>query len=128
MGGDLLKQDGTGNQTIYDDGKLSTIDAEKNDLKFSEPYLLAASANDAGQTGSQFFITLKEKPGLNGSKNTIFGRVLLGEKTVHQIAEVDELKRVKTDFEKIKDKISESSTAENLSLFRKKREYSSENS
>ena len=28
----------------------------------------------------------------------------------------------------MKDKISESSTAENLSLFRKKREYSSENS
>jgi len=83
MGGDLLKQDGTGNQTIYDDGKLSTIDAEKNDLKFSEPYLLAASANDDGQTGSQFFITLREMPGLNGSQNTIFGRVLLGEKTVH---------------------------------------------
>ena len=55
MGGDLLKQDGTGNQTIYDDG----------------------------QTGSQFFITLREMPGLNGSQNTIFGRVLLGEKTVH---------------------------------------------
>lgn len=64
---------------------------------------------------------------LNGSNHTIFGRVLLGQKTVHQIAEVDELRRVKTDFEKLKDKISESSTAENLSLFRKKRDYLAEN-
>ena len=44
--------DGTGNQTVYEDGLLKTIDYEQNKLKFTEPYLLAASANDEGQIGS----------------------------------------------------------------------------
>ena len=55
MGGDLVNRDGTGNITVY--GK-DTIESEQNNLRFSEPYLLAASANDEGQIGSQFFITL----------------------------------------------------------------------
>jgi len=59
------------------------MDAEANDLSFSEPYLLAASANDKGQVGSQFLITLDEVPALDYSKNTIFGRLLKGTRTIH---------------------------------------------
>lgn len=42
---------------------------------------------------------------------------------MHQIAEIDEMRKAKTGFEKVKDKISEASTINNLGLFRKKRNY-----
>ena len=74
MGGDLTKKDGTGSETIYPD--KNTIDAESNKMKYMEPFLLVAPANSEGKTGSQFMITLGELPALNGTKNTIFGRVL----------------------------------------------------
>ena len=54
-GGDITKRDGTGSQSVY---KKPRFEAESNNLKFSEPYLLVASADDEGQVGSQFFITL----------------------------------------------------------------------
>jgi cyclophilin family peptidyl-prolyl cis-trans isomerase len=76
MGGDLFNRNGTGSATIYSDGGQKTIEAEQNLMKFTEPYLLCASANDKGEIGSQFFITMKPLQALNGSKNTIFGRVL----------------------------------------------------
>ena len=83
MGGDLINSDGTGSSTIYSNGTQKTIEAESNNLVFSEPYLLVASANENGETGSQFFISLDALPGLNGSKNTIFGRLLKGTRTIH---------------------------------------------
>lgn len=46
MGGDIVNGDGTGTMTVYDQGRLKTIEAETNDLLFNEPYLLVASAND----------------------------------------------------------------------------------
>jgi cyclophilin family peptidyl-prolyl cis-trans isomerase len=69
-------------------------------LKFCEPYLLVASANDEGQVGSQFFITLDELPALNSSKNTIFGRLLKGTRTIHQIEGIDEVRQLQRDNEK----------------------------
>ena len=89
-GGDLPNGNGTGSVTVY---QKPMIKAEENDLKFSEPYLLVASANDKGETGSQFFITLDSLPPLNGSKNTIFGRLLRGTRTLHQIEGYDDLAR-----------------------------------
>ncbi len=89
MGGDIVNQNGTGAITVYNDKQ--TIPAELNDLKFNEPYLLAASANEEGQTGCQFFITLQELPPLNGSHHTIFGRLVNGSKILHQIEGHDEL-------------------------------------
>jgi peptidyl-prolyl isomerase H (cyclophilin H) len=53
-GGDFMNGDGTGSATVYNS---STIESEKNKLKFIEPYLLAASANNEGRIGSQFFVT-----------------------------------------------------------------------
>ena len=55
-GGDFVSQDGLGSATVYPD--TTTILSEKNDLKFSEAYLLAMSADKDGNTGCQFFITL----------------------------------------------------------------------
>lgn len=54
-GGDIMSGDGTGSATVYDS---SSMEAEQNKLKFKEPYLLAAAANDEGRVGSQFIITL----------------------------------------------------------------------
>ena len=92
-------------------------------MKFKEPYLLAASANDDGMVGSQFFITLGEMPALNGSKNTIFGRVLQGTKTIHLISDINDMRRAKTQYEKLKDEISDNATVENMGLMRRKRDY-----
>lgn len=91
-GGDFMNADGTGAATVYD---ASTIPAEKNNLTFKEPYLLAASANSEGQIGSQFFITLDSLPVLNGSDHTIFGRLVSGRETINQIEGMDEFKKVK---------------------------------
>ena len=49
MGGDILTGDGLGSVSVYN---KPTMPAETNNLTFSEPYLLAASANDKGETGS----------------------------------------------------------------------------
>ena len=103
-GGDLPNGNGTGSVTVYK-GK-PTFEAEENDLSFSEPYLLVASANDKGETGSQFFITLDALPALNGSKNTIFGRLLSGTRTLHQVEGYDELARAQVEVERRKDDIA----------------------
>ena len=50
-----MNGDGTGAATVYD---ASTMQAERNNLRFKEPYLLAAAANSEGQVGSQFMVTL----------------------------------------------------------------------
>jgi len=71
--------DGTGSTTVYD---KDTIPSEKNNLKFKEPYLLAASANEEGEIGCQFMITLDKLPALNGSNHTIFGRLISGTETI----------------------------------------------
>jgi peptidyl-prolyl isomerase H (cyclophilin H) len=55
-GGDFVNNDGTGSTTVYPE--QVKIKSEKNNLKFSEPYLLAMSADSEGNTGCQFFITL----------------------------------------------------------------------
>jgi hypothetical protein len=50
MGGDLINRNGQGNQCVYE--KQIDFAAEKNNMKFTEPYLLVASANDEGRVGS----------------------------------------------------------------------------
>lgn len=78
-GGDFISRDGTGSRTVYD---KFTFPSEKNNLKFKEPFLLAASANDEGEVGSQFLITLDSLPALNGSDHTVFGRLISGRETI----------------------------------------------
>jgi len=41
------------------------MEAEKNKLKFSEPYLLVMASNKDNKVGSQFMITLSDLPILN---------------------------------------------------------------
>ena len=51
LGGDIVNYDGTGSVTVYKNGAQKTMKAEENNLKFTEPYLLMALANDEGETG-----------------------------------------------------------------------------
>lgn len=88
-GGDFINGNGTGAATVYNS---DVIDHEVNNLKFQEPYLLAASANKEGKVGSQFFITLGALPSLNGSDHTVFGRLLKGKDVIQMIEGVDDFR------------------------------------
>mmetsp|Transcript_1223 Transcript_1223/g.1398 ORF Transcript_1223/g.1398 Transcript_1223/m.1398 type:complete len:94 (+) Transcript_1223:426-707(+) len=57
--------------------------------------MLMSLANDKGETGSQWGITLQDLPALNGSKNTIFGRVHKGKQVIHLIEGLDDLRQEK---------------------------------
>nr|GAT60880.1 predicted protein [Mycena chlorophos] len=71
--GDFTKRNGQGGESIYgplpfEDENLVVIDA---------PGLLCMANKGPNTNGSQFFITLRECPHLNG-KHTVFGRVIRG--------------------------------------------------
>ncbi|CDW84367.1 peptidyl-prolyl cis-trans [Stylonychia lemnae] len=96
-GGDFVYGDGTGSATVYDS---DSFESEKNNLKFKEPYLLAASANSQGHVGCQFFVTLDSLPALNGSNHTVFGRMISGADTIGMIEGINEFRVTKSLIEK----------------------------
>jgi len=57
-------------------------------LLFNSPGVLAMANSGPNTNGSQFFITHKETPWLNG-KHTIFGHVINGQEVVNKIAQND---------------------------------------
>ena len=70
--------------------------SEKNDLKFSESFLLAMSADKEGNTGCQFFITLQEAPCLNETSHTIIGRLVKGRETLNIVEGIEEYRKAKS--------------------------------
>lgn len=84
QGGDFTKRNGTGGESIYggnfpDEDLSRPLDAEG---------LLCMANRGPDTNGSQFFITLRECPHLDG-KHVVFGRVLKGyEEVVKKLAEV----------------------------------------
>ena len=94
QGGDFMRNDGKGTATVYGVDKMP---AEQNKLKFDEPFLLAMAADEDGNTGCQFFVTLQEMPSLNGSKHTIIGRLLKGSETARTIEGIESYRKYRQE-------------------------------
>jgi peptidylprolyl isomerase len=72
---------GRGGESIW---KKEFVNEYAPNVKFNRPFLLAMANHGANTNGSQFFITTKATPFLNGGY-TIFGEVVSGQESVRKI-------------------------------------------
>lgn len=82
---DFTKRNGQGGESIYGPGPFADEDLSR---PLDTEGLLCMANKGPNTNGSQFFITLRECPHLNG-KHVVFGRVIRGyDEVVTKLAEV----------------------------------------
>jgi peptidylprolyl isomerase len=85
QGGDFTAGNGTGGESIY--GDKFDDEFEHGIVGHSEPYLLSMANCGYNTNGSQFFLTTKATPHLDG-KHVVFGKVTSGQEVVKAIEAV----------------------------------------
>lgn len=85
-GGDILHGNGTGGHAAVEEGSRYFED-ENFALQFTEEGVIGMANAGVNKNGSQFFITLKPLPHLNG-RNVAFGKVVEGKNVLKNIESV----------------------------------------
>mmetsp|Transcript_32887 Transcript_32887/g.77929 ORF Transcript_32887/g.77929 Transcript_32887/m.77929 type:complete len:378 (-) Transcript_32887:144-1277(-) len=82
LGGDITAGNGTGGESIY--GAMFDDEFDKGVVGHTEPLLLSMANTGPNTNGSQFFLTTKPTPHLDG-KHVVFGKVVTGGDVVKRI-------------------------------------------
>ena len=83
QGGDFTSGDGRGGESVYG----NKFNDENFKIEHTKPYLLSMANAGPNTNGSQFFITFKETPWLNG-RHTVFGEVIEGHDVVDKLEKI----------------------------------------